>query len=280
MFLSVFGCSSLMEELKDYKIVIDQPSSEIEIVTPIKETGQYRYQYSETISLDETVKNMAITEYSLFVLFSNSHFNVTTPLEVFVDINKPVAFKISSEYQYILNQSRISVFNNEALVKTIGTQGLEDGYFKQPVDFELYQGRIYVLDNYKKNVQVFNKSHCFEYKFGQHGADRGEFNVPQAISINEYGIFVADYKKIMRFDFEGRLIKEFSSSYIRDIVVNRDLVFVLQSNGVWVYNINGEFLYRLDNLIENGGNLDSPQYIEFNNNYIYVSDGRNLILYQ
>lgn len=113
------------------------------------------------------------------------------------------------------------------------------------------------------------------------------------ISINSHGIFISDYRHLLHFDLKGKFINTIGSQgrgpgefiNIVDFYVDekRSQIILMQSNSIFVYSIDGEFLWsqstpsphRLLSRLQNGRFVflyDWPTFL-YNDGYsLSISD--------
>ena len=91
-------------------------------------------------------------------------------------------------YVAVCSNSTIEVFNqNGKRIRTIGTNGKEDGQFSSPSAIVICGSMLYVADNGNNNVQMLKTSGKFISKFGTQGSGKGELNGCRGICLGKDG---------------------------------------------------------------------------------------------
>ena len=91
-------------------------------------------------------------------------------------------------YVAVCSNSTIEVFNqNGKQIRTIGTNGKEDGQFSSPSAIDICGSMLYVADNGNNNVQLLKTSGKFISKFGTQGSGKGELNGCRGICLGKDG---------------------------------------------------------------------------------------------
>jgi hypothetical protein len=103
---------------------------------------------------------------------------------------------------------RINVHDlNGALIVRVGSQGVGDGQFNNPVGVAVdAQGFIYVADMGNSRVQKFDRSGNFVTKWGSPGTGQGQFRKPRAIAVdaqNNVSVLDSETGKIQKFSPNG-----------------------------------------------------------------------------
>lgn len=128
---------------------------------------------------------------------------------------------------YVLNRSNMSHAQMGILRVTIctvdeeylgqfATFGEGDGQFVWPTAIAVdAAGRIYVADEERHDVQVFDRDGAFLAKFGGVGSDLGRLNRPAGLAVDRDGNPLASdtlNNRIQRFSPDGRPLGAFGSS--------------------------------------------------------------------
>ena len=117
---------------------------------------------------------------------------------------------------------RIQVFDSSGnFLFKFGSLGTSDGQFITPTDVAVDNtGKFYVTQigntNDPTNVQVFDSSGNFLFKFGSQGTEEGEFLAPRGIAIDNSGnVYVSDETNlnIQIFDSSGNFLTKFGGVY-------------------------------------------------------------------
>jgi tripartite motif-containing protein 71 len=87
---------------------------------------------------------------------------------------------------------------------------LRDGQFQRAIGIAIdAAGNVYVTDDGRPEIQVFDNDGNFLRKFGSRGRDDGQFQHPTGIAVDAAGnVYVSDYetKRVQKFDAEGNFL--------------------------------------------------------------------------
>ena len=151
-------------------------------------------------------------------------------------------------------------------------------------------GKLYVTDELKNCVTVFNTEGQFIKEFGSLGNNTGSFDRPSGIAIDsDNNIFVSDtlYHRIQKFSYEGEFILQFGSHGPKEgqldspwgMSLDRsgDLLVVDHlNNRVQKFSSDGEYRDTFGNKGTKAEILDHPTDIAVDmDGDIYVSDWAN-----
>src|SRR5262249_4264847 len=90
-----------------------------------------------------------------------------------------------------------------------GGTGDDDGQFHFPMDMEIHEGKLYVVEYHR--IQVFRViDGAFIHKWGARGSGDGEFDQAYGITISGGRVFVVDSwsHRIQVFDLDGKFIRK------------------------------------------------------------------------
>ncbi len=136
--------------------------------------------------------------------------------------SSPVDLAIgANEVIYVVNRSnsvqgpppmgglRIGMLTvDEEYLGYFASYGTEDGQFIWPTSIAIdSQGRVYVSDEYRHDVQVFDKDGNSLGKWGSLGSEEGQLNRPAGLAIDQNDqLFVSDHfnHRIQKFTLEGK----------------------------------------------------------------------------
>jgi len=128
---------------------------------------------------------------------------------------------------YVLNRSnsnqasqgavRITICTlDEEYVGQFGGFGEEDGQITWPTSITRdSNGNIYVSDEHRHDVQIFNRDHEFSGKWGSFGSGDGEMNRPSGLAVDgDDNIFVVDHlnNRIQKRTPSGDVILQWGSA--------------------------------------------------------------------
>jgi DNA-binding beta-propeller fold protein YncE len=124
---------------------------------------------------------------------------------------------------YVLNRSNSNQAPQGAVRVTICTLdqeyigqfsgfGEEDGQLTWPTSIARdSQGNIYISDEHRNDVQVFNAAHEFVRKWGGPGSGKGELNRPSGLAVdNDDNVIVVDHlnNRVQKRSPEGELLAQ------------------------------------------------------------------------
>jgi DNA-binding beta-propeller fold protein YncE len=152
-------------------------------------------QYSHTIGL------LALTGRG----FSNPMNAAVTPDGIVYVVNR------SNSLQALQGAVRITICSIQGdYLGEFGEYGMEDGAFVWPTAIDVdNQGNIYLADEHRHDIQVWNSDHQFVRKWGGFGSGDGEMNRPAGLAIDSHNeVLVADSlnNRVLRFTPEGKLL--------------------------------------------------------------------------
>ena len=140
---------------------------------------------------------------------------------------------------------------------------------------------LYVCDDMKHQINVFNSELTYMRKIGKRGSKPGQFNIPHDLSFDSQGnIYVTDSKnyRVQVLTREGEFIRMFGAKGDKPgeflcpnwIHVDGEFVYVTdyRSRYVSVFNVSGEFIHRFGADI-----LGHPEGIVVDKDgFVYVAD--------
>jgi DNA-binding beta-propeller fold protein YncE len=174
-------------------------------------------------------------------------------------------------------------------------QGDMNNPLDKPMDVTKVGNYIYVTDTNHQQVQVFDSSGKFAFKFGSKGTGNGQFQFPYGITGDSKGnIYVADLYngKISIFTKDGKFIKYFTDDSKNanffttpaGLRIYNNILYVtdIKSNSVREYNMSGKMLLQLTTASSKSDTLNAPNAVTIDaDKNIYVSDTGNqrLVMY-
>lgn len=188
---------------------------------------------------------------------------------------------------WLFSDSDIATYNFSFFYEfdfSFGTEGDSEGEFRNPTGVAIdSEGKIYVLDYIRQNIQKFSANGDYIRTIGSSGDGDGQFLAPRGIFIDsENNIYVADSSRsdVQKFDSNGDFVFEFGSygtengQFLepRGIVVSssgdiyvldsgRQDIQVFTEEGVFDFKFGsygteeGEFLYPFGMAIDSSGNV-------------------------
>lgn len=168
-------------------------------------------------------------------------------------------------------------------------QGDMSNPLDKPMDATKVGKYIYVSDTNHQQIQVFDSTGKFAFKFGSKGTGEGQFLFPYGITGDSKGnVYVADLYngKISIFTSEGKFVKYFtddsknagfyaSPAGLR-IYNNKLFVTDIKSNSVREYSLSGKRLLELTKAAADDDILNAPNAVTIDDEKnIFVSDSGN-----
>jgi DNA-binding beta-propeller fold protein YncE len=152
-------------------------------------------KYSHTIGL------LALTGRG----FSNPMNTAVTDAGILYVVNR------SNSFQALQGAVRITVCNIEGeYLGEFGSYGTEDGAFVWPTGIDVdSQGNVYLADEHRNDVQVWDKDHNFIRKWGSTGDGDAQMNRPAGLATDSQdNVVVADglNNRILKFTLDGKLL--------------------------------------------------------------------------
>lgn len=167
--------------------------------------------------------------------------------------------------------------------KEILSYGEGEGLVKDPLDFRIYDNKIYASDSGNSRISIFNMEGKYENSFGSKASffeknKEGKFNAPSSIAINQKSnIYIADNAIIQTFNKDGIFlfligpnISDIKLTKISDIKTDEDgNLYILDSTlkKIIITDPNGKLISAI--------NIPLPKPVSFAydfNGYIYVLD--------
>jgi DNA-binding beta-propeller fold protein YncE len=158
------------------------------------------FKYSHTIGL------LALTGRG----FSNPMNAAVTDEGILYVVNR------SNSFQAPMGAARVTVCNVEGeYLGEFAGYGMDDGNFVWPTGIAVdKQGNVYVTDEHRHDVQVWDKDHNFVRTWGGLGDGDGQLNRPGGVAIDTRGdVIVTDClnNRILKFSPQGKLLAKFGS---------------------------------------------------------------------
>lgn len=173
-------------------------------------------------------------------------------------------------------------------------QGDMNDPLQKPMDVTKVGEYVYITDTNHKQVQVFDSTGTFIFKFGKQGTGEGQFQFPYGIAGDKDGnIYVSDLYngKISIFTSKGKFIKYFQVANKADdfkgpgglrIYKNKLYVTDIPKKAVSVFDLKGKKLLEITTASSKDDTLNSPNAVTIDSDKnIYVSDTGNqrLVIY-
>ncbi|HLZ29666.1 MAG TPA: hypothetical protein VKV73_20295 [Chloroflexota bacterium] len=123
----------------------------------------------------------------------------------------------SNSFQALQGAVRITVCNIDGeYLGEFGKYGTDDGAFVWPTGIDVdSQGNIYLADEHRNDVQVWDRDHQFVRKWGGPGDGGAQMNRPAGVAIDSRDhVVVADglNSRILKFSTTGALLAQWGSA--------------------------------------------------------------------
>ena len=177
-----------------------------------------------------------------------------------MDIMNQIIYVVKQYHKTDQEKFCVGVFNlSGEFVTEFGSEGSEEGEFKDIQNIEIFKDRIYVTDTGNHRIQIFDLSGEFVTEFGSEGSEEGEFERPFDIEIFKDRIYVTDTgnHRIQIFDLSGEFVTEFGSEGseegefdgIMGIKVEKQHIFVVdgKNHRIQIFDLSGEYIEKIEN---------------------------------
>ena len=198
----------------------------------------------------------------------------------------------SNSTQALQGAVRVTVCNIQGdYLGEFGKYGTEDGAFVWPTAIDVdRQGNIYLADEHRHDVQVWDKDHSFVRKWGGLGNGDTQMNRPAGLAIDSQGtVLVADAlnNRVLRFTSDGKLLAKWGSAGAGEAQFNmpwgigvdgNDDVYVAdwRNDRVQKFSPDGEYLATYGSSGSGIGELKRPADVAVDSDgNIYVADWGN-----
>jgi len=160
----------------------------------------------------------------------------------------------------------------------------------RPVGIAATDDLLAVVDSQKHAVFVFDLRGRLQFRFGQRGTGRGEFNFPTHIATDQRGHFLVTdsmNSRVQVFDLGGKFISAFGSNgdtsghFGRPKGVAADSfghIYVADAmfDNLQVFDLHGQLLLNIGQSGNHAGEFGLPAGVAIGaDNQIYVADGYN-----
>jgi|Deesub1362B_J571_1020462.scaffolds.fasta_scaffold06052_2 hypothetical protein len=116
--------------------------------------------------------------------------------------------------------------------------------------------RIFVLDQGRNQVVVFNKKGKFLYTFGKKGQGPGEFVRPFDIGVSEDGqVFISDYgnRRMVVFGLDGKFLRVFKvKDTFQLFAIDEQYIYTAfpsRNSRIHIYSFDGKLLFDIGTLV-------------------------------
>ena len=151
-----------------------------------------------------------------------------------MDIMNQIIYVVKQYHKTDQEKFCVGVFNlSGEFVTEFGSEGSEEGEFKDIQNIEIFKDRIYVTDTGNHRIQIFDLSGEFVTEFGSEGSEEGEFDGIMGIKVEKQHIFVVDGKnhRIQIFDLSGEYIEKIENEFKtpHQILIIQEKILVLDT---------------------------------------------------
>lgn len=167
----------------------------------------------------------------------------------------------------------VKVFSiDNELKMIIGKSGSGKKEFKIPLDIEIFEDKVYVLDSGNARIQVFNLKGNYLFDFGTPGFDDGKIYCPNSFTFDKNGnlwIIESCIGRIQIFDKTGKFIKKIKENFGKPECIEKFESYMIVSNSqdekIYILDLNGNVINKI------GDDIKSPLY--FPQSITILSDG-------
>ena len=231
--------------------VVDYGTSDIELVRPKDDIGNWQIQNGIFSSLDETDptnQNLCYQFNQLWPVLKQPWY-FYHPMDVEVD---PQGFVYVAD---TWNDQIQKLTNTGQFVTKWGLNGSDEAQFQTPISIAAYQDTmqiyIFVVDQYNHRIQKFTDTGEFIQSWGSYGTNKGQFKSPSGISVDKDGfVYVADTgnSRIQKFTASGEWYQEWTSERnTRGMMLSPCAVAIDQSDQVYVIDSESQSVIKFSN---------------------------------
>jgi DNA-binding beta-propeller fold protein YncE len=198
----------------------------------------------------------------------------------------------SNSLQALQGAVRITVCNVAGdYLAEFGKYGTDDGAFVWPTGIDVdSHGNIYLADEHRHDIQVWDKDHQFVHKWGGFGDGDAQMNRPAGLATDSQDhVIVADglNNRILKFTRDGQLVAKWGSAGSGDGQFNmpwgvgvdrQDNVYVAdwRNDRVQRFSPDGAYLSSFGSPGSNTGQLSRPADVAVDSDgNVYVADWGN-----
>ena len=182
------------------------------------------------------------------------------------------------------------IYADIAVVGIIGQEGTNDGDFQNPYGIAIdSSNNIFVSDFTFDNIQAFDSSGNFLYKWGENGPAESQFERLYGMDSDKFdNIYVADTynHRVQVFDNSGTFLFQFGELGSDDgqfnapyslAVDDMEQIYVADGNNnrIQAFDSSGNFLFQFGELGSDDGQFQAPYDVAVDDSRIYVADKFN-----
>jgi Domain of unknown function (DUF4347)/Concanavalin A-like lectin/glucanases superfamily/Putative Ig domain/Bacterial pre-peptidase C-terminal domain/6-bladed beta-propeller/RTX calcium-binding nonapeptide repeat (4 copies)/FG-GAP-like repeat/Calx-beta domain len=213
-----------------------------------------------------------------------------------IEANLAVSEEAQDNYAHTLAGQEIAIYSTNSPASSIyrfnvvGSSGTGNGQFLYVTAIAVdNQGRVYVGDANRDDIQVFDSKGTFLFKFGSTGTGNGQFQNVNSIAIDsQNNLYVLDPARgdVQVFNSNGTFLRKFGSlgtgngqfQAARGIAIDgQDNIYVIDitRGDVQVFNSNGTFLRKFGSLGTGNGQFQQLLGIVIDKqNNVYTIDNK------
>jgi len=188
---------------------------------------------------------------------------------------------------------QIQIFSDQGeYLFSFGKKGFSDGEFLTTNSIAVDRfGKMYVVDMFTPRIQIFDADSKFLSSFNTVKDSSWESHFPISIAVDDDGkrVYVImnehleDNRNIQVYSDTGTplFIIEKTNGIefkdIQDVTIRDNLLYVVNSelSEIYVFSLDGKFLYKFGQIGHNEGQFSHPNDIAVNGNLMYVADTNN-----
>jgi K319-like protein/PKD domain-containing protein/6-bladed beta-propeller protein/calcineurin-like phosphoesterase family protein/NHL repeat-containing protein len=131
-----------------------------------------------------------------------------------------------------------------------GSKGTGNGQFQDPHDISFAKdGRVFVTDRIRNDIQIFSHDGKFISKFGGSGSGQGQFKVPYSCGHDSQdNLYVADREnnRIQKFDSNNNFLTEIKTINGKNLNLPEDVVFDPVNGDIYICDTGNNRVCKLD----------------------------------
>jgi len=174
----------------------------------------------------------------------NRKFELIKEIKLFNGNIKSI--KAYKQYVYILTDNKIIRINGD--ITEFGRFGMEEDEFVNPIEINIYKGKIYVLDKGAKKIKIFDKCGNYIKSFSIDEDD------PISMAIDNGKIFVLDkfnyniniYSNRGKYCFSIFKNVDGLINNLVSIDVNNGNVYIAGENKIYIFSEYGDYIRKID----------------------------------
>jgi len=218
----------------------------------------------------------------------------SNPMDAAINKNDNRVYVVnrSNPFQAPQGGVRVGVVTlDEDYIGEFGGFGMDDGQLTWPTSIEVDRSNyVYVADEHRHDIQVFDDDGNFVRKWGSFGSDSGEFNRPSGLAVDSHDhLYVVDHlnNRIQMFTPDGTLLGIWGSAGSGPGELNMpwgicldadDQVYVAdwRNDRIQKFTADGQYLGSIGSSGSGDGQLSRPANVGVDKDgNVYVADWGN-----